>query len=211
MAEGSNGNGGDNNGVGKLKDAGATMGSRIDDQTTEKASSTTGVHGSGNEQGCGTEVGVDSDWRVPVGSEAMGPQIPPLDPSLAVEGTVITGRGFGGGSGSDSGGRDVTRDRPPPRDSDRGNGLATEADTSGEVPSEQVEFRQVADSSGHRPITRGDFAEFFNEAVLDRLLRDNLAIVEAVLTTLKERKRAIELAQEEEWLRGEAKRAGADE
>lgn len=39
-----------------------------------------------------------------------------------------------------------------------------------EVPVERVEFQPVAGSSGHMPITRGDFVEFVDEAVLDCLL-----------------------------------------
>lgn len=108
-----------------------TIGSRTDDQTSEEVTSIIGVHGGGDEKGRGTEVGVDGDRHAPVGSDAVGAQIQPLDPSLAVEGTVITGGGFGGGSGSGNG--DVARDGPPPRDLVRGKGLATETETSREV------------------------------------------------------------------------------
>lgn len=76
----------------------------------------------------------------------------------------------------------------------RGKGLVTEVETSGGVPPEQVEFRPAAESLGHRPITWGDFAEFVDEVVLDRLLRDNPAVVAAVLATREDRQRAIELA-----------------
>lgn len=89
--------------------------------------------------------------------------------------------------------------------------MATETEMSREVLPEQVEFRPVVGSSGHRPITRGDFAEFVGEEVLARLLRDNPVVVEAVLIAREERQRAIELAQEEERLRAKAERAGADE
>ncbi|KAI8542879.1 hypothetical protein RHMOL_Rhmol08G0174300 [Rhododendron molle] len=104
---------------------------------------------------------------------------------------VITSGGFGGGSGSGngSGSGDVARDGPPLRDSMRGKGLATETETSREVLPEQVEFRPVVGSLGHRPITRGDFAEFVGKEVLACLLQDILAVVEAILTAQKERQR----------------------
>lgn len=70
------------------------------------------------EKGCDQEVdddanrhGLIGDARAPV---VVGPQVQPLDPSTAVKGVVLTGRGFKGDSGSGSG--DV-RTELPPRDS----------------------------------------------------------------------------------------------
>lgn len=69
---------------------------------------------------------------------------------------MITGGGFGSACSSGSGG-DV-RNEPQPKDPARGKGLVVKEETAGEVPVERVEFRPIAESSGHRPITRGDFA-----------------------------------------------------
>lgn len=95
---------------------------------------------------------------------------------------MITGEDRGGASGSGSGGGDGdVRTESPPRDSAKGKGPAVAEETSGEVPMEPVEFIPAAGYSGHMPITRGNFAEFVDEGVLERLLRENPAVAAAIL------------------------------
>lgn len=72
--------------------------------------------------------------------------------------------------------------------------MVIEEEMTAEVPVEQVEFRPTTGSSGHRPITWGDFEEFVGEEVLARLLRDNPVVVVVVLTAWEERQRAVELS-----------------
>lgn len=163
MVDGSSGGNDDD----RMRDEGGAIRPKIEDPLSTKTISSIGgtsaeaighaVSGGDGEQGCRKEVGVDEDQCAQIGDECMrvgfevvGPQVRPLDPGTAVEGTVITSVGFGGANGS--GGKDV-RDEPPPRDPARDKGLAIEAKMSGEVPAVQVEFRPVAGSSGHRPIT----------------------------------------------------------
>lgn len=56
------------------------------------------------------------------------------------------------------------------RDPTKGKDLVIEEETTVEVPVEQVEFRPTTGSSGHRPITWGDFEAFVGEELLARLL-----------------------------------------
>lgn len=141
--------------------------------------------------------------------ESSGPRVRWLDSRSALEGVVITGGGLSSASGSGSGGGDVRADLLP-RNPARGKGVLVKEERPIEVPIEQVEFRPAAGSSGHKPITRGNFAESIDEVVLDQLLRDNPAVVAAVVAAREDRQRVIELAQEEEWLWAEAKRSRVD-
>lgn len=139
------------------------------------------------------------------GSEAKGPRVQRLDSRDAVVGIVITGENHGSTSGSGSGGGDSdVWTESPPKDLAKGKGPVVAEEASREVPMEQVEFTPAAGSSGHRPVTRGNFTEFVDEEVLACLLRENPTVVEAVLTAREERQRAVELAHEEERLRAKA-------
>lgn len=145
--------------------------------------------------------------HAPVTSGAVGPVVEASDPSTAVEGSMIIG-GSSEGAGGNGVGSDVGPSiGPPPRDSAKGKHSVVEKEEPTEIPTERFEFQPTAGSSGHRPISHNDFAEFVNKAVLDRLLWDNPAVVAAVLTAQEERQKAIVLAQEEERLRDEAERA----
>lgn len=111
--------------------------------------------------------------HTPVTSGAVGPVVEASDPSTAVEGSVIIG-GSSEGAGGNGVGSDVGPSiGPPPRDSTKGKHSVVEKEEPTEIPTERVEFQLEVGSLGHRPISRNDFAEFVNKAVLDRLLRDN--------------------------------------
>lgn len=118
---------------------------------------------------------------------------------------MITSRGLGGAGGSSSDrGKGGYRSESPPRDPTTGKGPVVVEGTSREMPMERPEFIPATGSSGQMSITRGDFAEYVGEKVLARLLEKNPAVVAAVLTAREERRRAVELAQEEERLRRKA-------
>lgn len=120
--------------------------------------------------------------------EAVGPQIQLLDPSMTLEGTVITGGVLGGSLGSSSsGGSSGAHEESPSRDLVKGKASAVTKEKTMEVPAREVEFQPAVGSSGHRPITQGDFAKFVDEAVLDQLLRENPAVVAAVLSVREDR------------------------
>ncbi|KAI8555359.1 hypothetical protein RHMOL_Rhmol05G0168700 [Rhododendron molle] len=89
------------------------------------------------------------------------------------------------------------------RDSARGKGVVVEEEVPIEVRMGPVEFNPAEGFLRHEPVSKGDFAEFVDDAMLAQLLRENLAVVAA----REERQRTIALAQEEERLRDEAKRA----
>lgn len=170
-----------------------------------------GGHAKGADEEADRHTPVE-EGRMRVGSEAVRPRVQQLDSRGAVEGIVITGGGFRGGSssGSGSGGSGV-RSESPPRDSAKGKGPVVVEGASGEVPVGPMEFRPVAKSSGHRSITKGDFAEYVDEEMLACLLEENPTVVVAVLAAREERQRQIEKAQEEERLRAEAEGTSDDE
>lgn len=163
-------------------------------------------------------VGDDSDRRAPVANlhtpmtgETARAVVQPLDSTTAVEGVVISSGSFGGAGGSVGSGSGVGPSGSPPRDSVKGKGMVVEIEEASEIPTGPVEFRPAAGSSGHRPISRGYFAKFVDEAVLDRLLWDNPTVVATVVAAREERQRAIGLAQEDERLRDEVERARVEE
>lgn len=169
-----------------FKIKGVTTASTGEARAEADGQATSGSHG---EQGRGQEGGGDADplalasgERTPVGSEARGPRVRRLDSRDAVEGIVTTGEDLGGASGSGSGGGDNdVQTESPSRDSAKGKGPAVAEETFGEVPMEPVEFIPVAGSSGYRPITRGNFAKFVDEGMLECLLQENPAVAAAVL------------------------------
>lgn len=132
--------------------------------------------------------------RAPVTPGALGPFVEPLDPSMVEEspGNIGESSKGAGGCGASRGG--VGPNGSPPRDSAKGKGPVVKGEESAEIPIGPVEFRPAAGSSGHRPITKDDFAKFVDDATLDRLLQDNLAVVAAVVAAREERQRAIALA-----------------
>lgn len=162
---------------------------QIDDRTLGKTTVSIGVEGlsiDGGGEGRSVEVGADGDRRTPVeeghtpmGSKVRGSRLRHLDSRSAV---VIIGRGLSGvgGSGSSSGGGDI-RAESPPRDPAKGKGAVVAKEASRATSVELVEFRPAARSSGHGPITRGDFAEYVGEEVLARLLQENPIVVAAIL------------------------------
>lgn len=195
------------------RDEGALMEAEVEDPQAVESVVDEGARATGggdNGSGEAPEVENKIEQRAQVGFEAVGPVVWSLDPGTAVEGTVITSGGFGGDGGNGVGGSGDARSGSPSRDSAKGKGVAVEEERPIKVPIRQVEFRQAAGSSRHKLISQGDFVEFVDEAVLDCLLRDNPAVVTAVLLARKERQRAIELGQEEERLRAKAERARAE-
>ncbi|KAI8560195.1 hypothetical protein RHMOL_Rhmol04G0236900 [Rhododendron molle] len=142
--------------------------------------------------------------RVLVTSGVVGPSVVPLDLSTAVEGNVITGSGFVGASGSGGG---VGPSGSLPRDMTKGNGIAVDTKETMEAPTGSVKFRPAAGSSRHKPILKGYFVEYMDDATLARLLQDNPVVVAVVVAAREERQKAIALAQEEERLRDEAESA----
>lgn len=90
---------------------------------------------------------------------------------MDVESSEIIGGSSGGAGGSGIGGDDIGLSGSPPRDSARGKGVVVETEETTEVPIERVEFQPAVGSSGQHPISKGDFAEFVDDAMLARLLR----------------------------------------
>lgn len=97
---------------------------------------------------------------------------------MAVRGSETIGGSFGGAgeSGADGGGNGA-----PPTDLAKGKSVVVEEQVSIEILTGPVEFHPVVGASGHRPITKDDFAEVVNDATLDHLFQENLAIVAVVV------------------------------
>lgn len=93
----------------------------------------------------------------------------------------------------------------------RSKGVADGVETTTKVRAEEVEFTPASRSSGHVSIPRGDFAEFASDKILGRWLRENPAVVAAVVAAWEERQRAVELAWEEERLKAETERQRAED
>lgn len=192
---GDGGIGGDGNRENQPRDEVETLRPQIDDRTVEETTMCIGAESlsSGGDHEGGLQEGGDDvdrrapmeEGRMPVGLETEGPRVQHLDSRSAVEGVVITGRGSGGGPSSGSGG-DIWTGLPL-RDPAKGKGPIVVEEASGEVPMEPVEFRPAAESLGHRPITRGDFAKFVDEEVLACLLQENPVVVAAVLVAREKR------------------------
>ncbi|KAI8550676.1 hypothetical protein RHMOL_Rhmol06G0126300 [Rhododendron molle] len=167
--------------------------------------------GNGGEGGDGShaaEVGGDGNrltlvdqGRRPMGFIIGGPQVHRLDPQSGVEGLVVTSGGLGeAGGSSSSGGVGGDRSGLPPRDSTSGKDSMVEEEIPRVAHVERVEFMPPVGTSSHEPIMSSDLADIVGEAALARLMRENLAVVEAVLATREESLQQIARANEEERL-----------
>lgn len=123
-----------------------------------------------------------------------------------VEGDEIIGGSSGGVGGRGASGAGARLSEALPRDSAKGKGVVEEAT---EVSIERAEFQPAVGSSRHQPVSKGDFVELVDDAMLARLLQDNPTVVAVVVATQEERQRAIALAQEEELLWDQAEKAWA--
>lgn len=131
----------------------------------------------------------------------------PLDTSKAVEGSEITGSGFGGASSSGDGGSgDGPNAGSSPRDLAKGKGVVVEEEHR-DARAGDAMVHPVAQSSSHRPITREDFAEHVSEEMLIRLLKEHPEVGIVVLSAREERQREVVAAE----ATARAERARADE
>lgn len=137
----------------------------------------------------------------------VGPDAESLDMGMVVGGSMVSGGSLGGTGGNGASGSGIRLSGSPPRDSAKGKSVVVETEEPSEILIERVEFQPAAGFSGHRPITKEDFVEFVDDALLDLLLQDNPTIVTAVMAAREERQKAIALALKEERLRDEAERA----
>lgn len=192
------GDGGGRDVIDRSRDEGAIMEPKLAEQTATEEATGASAAGTGSGDDGGDKVLEIEDephrcapmeeLRTRITEQTVGPMVQLLDPSMAVEGTMITGGGFGGaGSSSSDGGNGDARSESPPRDSAKGKGLAVDTEGATEVLIRQTEFRSVVRSSRHKPITRGNFAELVDEVVLDRLLQDKPTVVATVLAAWEER------------------------
>ncbi|KAI8555016.1 hypothetical protein RHMOL_Rhmol05G0141300 [Rhododendron molle] len=114
---------------------------------------------------------------------------------MAMGGSVLTGGGYGGAGGSGASSGDVRPNGSLLRDSARGKGTMAEEEETTEVPvdirPEDVMFRPVEGSSGHRPITKEDVAEFLSDMGLTRLLEEYPEVGITVLMAQEEWEREI--------------------
>ncbi|KAI8563542.1 hypothetical protein RHMOL_Rhmol03G0118200 [Rhododendron molle] len=140
--------------------------------------------------------------------EAVGPNVDPAGPSMAVEDLSAVGGGSGDVGGSDGTRGDDTGLIESPA---KGKGVVgtgevhveearieevqtTEA-TPVEIREEDIAFRPpaaTATSSRHVPITYADIAEHAPDEILARVLENHLEIGEYVLKAKEDRARAIE-------------------
>ncbi|KAI8530369.1 hypothetical protein RHMOL_Rhmol11G0052700 [Rhododendron molle] len=147
------------------------MGTRIDDQTTEKASLSTGAEvtsvGSGVD-GHGTGVGDGGDWcalvdqgRTLITVGTGQPQVCRLDFQIEVEGLVVTGEGSArAGSRGSGSGRNGDRLESLSQDPEKGKSTAVLEEAPKKRSVERVEFNPPVGSSRHDPISSSDLAEF---------------------------------------------------
>ncbi|KAI8559672.1 hypothetical protein RHMOL_Rhmol04G0191800 [Rhododendron molle] len=204
MAEISSGNGGTGGDDGDRPRVGGneTGSPRIDDQPIVGASSSV----SAKIQDSRFKVAPIPVGRTPVVQTTVGPWVGQLDYWTGVEALVVIGVGSAGanGSGSSDGGSD-DRSRLLPRVSDSGKDPMVVDEPLRQAHIERVEFTPPVGSSSHVLVMSSDLTEFVGDALLARLMRENPAVVEAVLAAREERLREIAPHNEEERLRREEK------
>lgn len=178
------GNGGSGDVVDRLMDEGATMEPEEEDQTAAEMTAGKGaaVGGGGGDRSDQQPVvedeagrrALEGDSHAPKTSKAVGPGADAIDTSMNVEGSETVDGSSGGARGGD-----VELSESPPRDSARGKGVLVEEEVPMEVQTGPVEFQPAVRSSSHKPVSKGDFVEFVDDATLAQLLRDNTAVVAA--------------------------------
>lgn len=127
--------------------------------------------------------------RAPMMAEtvgAKGPVVQPLDPSMAVEGTMIIGGNFGGASGSGDNGVGPSTGSSVWNPTHGKNSIVVEEEESREIRAGDAMFHPAAQTLSHWPITREDFVEYLSVETLERFLREHPEVGVTILLAREE-------------------------